>query len=265
MFKRKRIIIVVVFCLIIIVFQLRNRDISDPFKGLIGNLLNPLVYLVSNGFSGVSSVWNSYINLIDVQEENSKMKDELNRLSLENSLIKERLLLVASLETLLKFNQTFDFETVPANVIGINTGYIKNLIIDRGSIDGVNKDDPVIGFKGLVGRVSEIYLKSSKVELILAASSNVSVINNRTRAVGIMRGDGAGDIWVDFYDRLDNVSIGDTFITSGLGKLFPKGITVGDVSNISKDNVGLFQKIYLDKVEDFYKLENIFILKNFKE
>lgn len=265
MFKWQRIVFVIFFCLLLIILQSRNKELSTPFKGLIGNVLNPLVYFASNIFFSTSSIWDSYVHLIGVQEENEEMKKELDRINLENSLLRERLIVTEHLESFLKFNKVFDFSTVPANVIGIGDGFLKSIIIDRGSIDGILKNDPVIGFNGLVGKVTDVYLKSSKVELVLAASSNVSVINSKTRAFGILRGDGAGGIWVDFYDRLDNVSIGDNFITSGLGKLFPKGIPIGQVSEIEVSNKGLFKKVTIKQFEDFYKLENVFIIKDFKE
>ena len=90
-------------------------------------------------------------------------------------------------------------------------------------------------------------------------------MNSRTRATGILRGDGKGNIVIDYYDRLDEAKEGDVIITSGLGRLYPKGIPVGKISKIIKSDTGLFQNVYVKQDEDFYKLENIFVVKNFKK
>lgn len=263
MFNWKRILVVISIILVLIVFQARNKNIDGPFKGLLGNIVNPIVYVVDYSITGIGNLWNSYINLINVQKENKEFKSVIDNLTLENNLLKEKVRHAERFSLLTRFYRPYDFERVPVNIVGGTKGYIKYLIIDKGSLDGVKKNDPVIGFQGLIGKVVNVYANTSEVDIILNISSNVSVINNRTRVVGILRGDGKGRLYVDYYDRLDNVRTGDVFVTSGLGQLFPKGIRVGRVSEIIKDKTGLFQKVYIEQLEDFYKLENAFIITNF--
>lgn len=261
----KRLSFILAFLLLFVIFQSRNEEIAGPFKGLLGNVLNPIVYAANSVFTGIGSIWHSYINLVDVQKTNDQYKSIIDNLTLQNTLLSEKVNQSDRLNALLKFNETYDFSTIGANVIGSSDGYIKHMMIDRGKNDGVKKDDPVIGFHGLIGRVATVYPNTADVDVILNISSNVSVINSRTRAVGILRGDGKGNLFVDYYDRLDDARNGDLFITSGRGLLFPKGIPVGKVSNIVKEQTGLFQKIYINQSEDFYKLENIFVVKDFKK
>ncbi len=262
MFKWKRLFLVVFIVLVIIIIQARNVNIEGPFRGLLGNIVNPAVYYTSKLFSGISGVWNSYINLVGVKKQNSEYKKIIDNLTLENALLSEKLSQSERLDSLFRFYRTFSFKQIPANVIGANDGYIKTITIDLGSVDGIEKNDPVIGFQGLVGKVSAVYVTTSDVDIILNISSNVSVINSRTRVAGIMRGDGKGRLYVDYYDRLDDVRIGDVFVTSGLGKLFPKGVRVGKVSEIIQDKTGLFQKVYIEQSEDYYKLEHVFVAKD---
>lgn len=261
----KRFVIVVCFLLCFIILQSRNEQISGPFKGLLGNIVNPVVYVSSSFFGYIGDLWESYVNLIDVQKENTQYRSMVDNLTMQNTLLQERVSQSERMQALLRFNEAYDFTSIASNVIGASDGYLKHIVIDRGSSDGVEKDDPVIGFKGLVGRVSKSYLTTADVDVILNLSSNVSVMNSRTRAVGIMRGDGKGRLFIDYYDRLDDVRPGDTFITSGLGRLFPKGIPVGRAGEVIKAQTGLFQKVYLEQLEDFYKLENVFVVKNFKK
>lgn len=265
MFKWKRLLIVVCLLLCAIIIQSRNDNISGPFKGILGNILNPIIYTANGVFSGVVNIWDSYINLVGVQELNDEYKKIIDNLTLENNLLKEKVSQSERLHKLLRFNDAYDFTTISGNVIGANDGYIKYIIIDRGSDDGIEKDDPIIGFQGLVGRVTRVFPSSAEIGVILNISSNVSVMNSRTRAVGILRGDGRGNLLIDYYDRLDDVKPGDVIITSGLGRLFPKGIPVGKVSEVIKTKTGLFQNVYVKQDEDFYKLENVFVVKDFKK
>ncbi len=262
MFKWRRLFLAIIIILLIIIVQARNINVESPFRGLLGNVVNPAIFLTNKVFSSIGNIWNSYINLINVQQENKEYKKLIDNLTLENALLSEKLSQSERLETLLRLYRTYDFKQMPANVIGVSDGYVKNIVIDAGDIDGVEKNAPVIGFQGLVGRVSNTYATTSEVDVILNISSNVSVMNSRTRVSGIMRGDGEGRLYVDYYDRLDDVRVGDVFVTSGLGMLYPKGIRIGKVSDIVSDNTGLFQKVFIEQSEDFYKLEHVFVVKS---
>ena len=264
MFKWKRLSLVIIAVLVFIIIQARNENIEGPFRGILGNILNPVIYGINAVTNGVENIWHSYINLINVQKENELYKKQIDNLTLENLLLQEKVSQAERLKTLSSFYKTYEFTKVAANVIGRSDGYIRSIIIDKGSADGITKNDPVVGFQGLVGRVTNTFLNTSEVDVLLNISSNVSVMNSRTRVTGILRGDGKGALYVDYYDKLDSVKEGDVFITSGLGRLYPKGIRVGKVAKIEKNKEGLFQKIFLDQSEDFFKLEYVFIVKDFK-
>lgn len=268
MFKWKRLFLVIVIILVVMILQARNVNVEGPFRGLLGNIVNPAVYYTNKLFSGIGNIWNSYVFLINVKKQNDEYMKIIDNLTLENTLLVEKLSQSERLEALIRFYRTYDFKQMPANVIGTSDGYTKTITIDVGSVDGVEKNDPVIGFQGLVGRVSSVYATTSEVDILLNISSNVSVMNSRTRVTGIMRGDGKGRLYVDYYDRLDDVRVGDIFVTSGLGKLFPKGVRVGKVSEVIKgkeDKSGLFQKVYIEQSEDYYKLEHVFIAKDYQK
>lgn len=265
MFRWKRLFITIAVILLLLIIQARYAGVEGPFRGIMGNLVNPLIFVTDKIFSGIGSVWDSYINLVNVKEQNAEYKQKIDNLTLENVLLHEKLNQSERLSTLIRFYKTYDFQQMPANVIGASDGYLKQIVIDRGSLDGVEKNDPVIGFQGLVGKVVNVYQTTSDVNVLLSVSSNVAVLNSRTRVSGILRGDGRGSLYVDYYDRLDDVRPGDIFVTSGLGRLYPKGIRVGTVSEIIKGKTGLFQKVIIKQSEDFYKLENVFVVKDFKK
>jgi rod shape-determining protein MreC len=260
----KRYLIVGGFLMLLIVVQFRNPHITGPYRGLLGNLLNPFVYLVSVASKSLGNVWNNYIFLVGVEKKNQELQGEVDRLNLENSVLSEKLTQLDNLNKLLQFRDLYDFNTIAANVIGWNIdGYISFLTIDRGSRDGINVDDPVVSANGLVGKVSQTYFSTSQVALLYYHDFSVSILNSRTRVVGIMKGDGHGGLYVDYYDRLDDVRIGDKLVTSGLSvnQIYPKGISVGVVSDIIAPPTGLFQKLIVASSVDLYKLEQVLVIK----
>ncbi|MDE7169715.1 MAG: rod shape-determining protein MreC, partial [Mucispirillum sp.] len=196
MFKWKRLLSVVAVILVLIIIQARNYNIDGPFRGLLGNIVNPVIYVADKAFSCVGNIWNSYIYLVNVQKRNDEYKSHIDDLTLENILLKEKVIQGERLQSFVRFYKSYDFNRIPCNVIGVSGGYVKNIVIDAGAVDGVEKNDPVIGFHGLVGRVTAVYAASSDVDVILNISSNVSVMNSRTRVTGILRGDGKGRLYV---------------------------------------------------------------------
>lgn len=257
----KKYFIVAGFLALLIVIQFRNPEISGPFKGIAGNVLNPFVYLANRIGVAASDLWSNYIWLVGVADENKELLRQLDELTFEYSILSEKVIQLEKLSKLIDVNDTFAFTTTAANVISRNVdGYVKSIIIDRGSSDGISVNDPVVSVNGLVGRVSIVYHSSSQVDLLYHHDSSVSVLNSRTRAIGIVQGNGHGGLFVDYYDRLDDVHIGDVFITSGMGKLYPKGIKVGVVDSISTPSAGLFQEISMASSVNFYKLEQVLVV-----
>lgn len=259
--KWKRLAAVILFLLILILIQVKNPEINGPFRGIVGNVLNPFVYYTNRTFGYVSSIWGRYINLVNVNEKYFELSDENGNLRLENSLLKEKVLEYERLKRLLNFKEVNNIKSTACNIVGRNIeGYIKYFIIDRGEKDGIKLKDPVVSFNGLVGMVSEVYNGTARVDVVLNLNNNVSVMNRRTRTVGIVRGDGRGNMVVDYYDRLDDVRVDDEMITSGLGGVYPKGLPVGGVREIYAEQTGLFQKLIVEPKVDFYKLENVLVI-----
>lgn len=266
MLKRKYLILIFAIVFALILIQVKNPKISGPFKGLLGNLINPFVYLYNSTSNYLEDIFTNYLFLINVKKENLKLRSEIENYKFEISLLKEKLTDYERLKLLLNFKDAYNFETIACNVIGknINTfpGYI---IIDKGRRDGVEKNDTIVGHSGLVGKVDDVYISSSLVKIILDVTNNVSVMNFETRSTGILKGDGNGGVFVDYYDKFEPVNEGDLFVTTGLGGIYPKGIPVGTVDKIEDAENNMFQKIILKPIVNFNKIENALIIKNAKK
>ena len=248
--------------ILLISVQIKNPKIMGPFKGIVGDIINPVVYYGNKVVRFCNNVYDDYIALVDIKKKYDKAIIEKKTLYYKNLLLQERLSELERLKKLLNYKELYNLNTIACNVIGRDlNGFIKYIVVDRGKDDNVEKNDAIISYDGLVGKVTEVYKNSAKVITIINSNNNVSIMNFKTRTVGIMHGDGLGKLIVDYYIKTDNVTIGDILITSGLGKIYPKGIPVGTVEKVEVNPNSLFRKIWINSLVDFHKLENVLIVK----
>ncbi len=138
------------------------------------------------------------------------------------------------------------------------SSWFRTIEIDRGSADGVIEGLPVIDAAGLVGRVVRSAPHSARVLLITDASSAVAVLVQDQRIRGVCRGQG-GALALDFALLEDAIQVGDGVITSGLGGVFPKGLVVGYVRSVQREQFGLFQTVDVEPAVDFAHLEEVLV------
>ena len=162
------------------------------------------------------------------------------------------------------------FDIVAARVTGReNATWTSMITVNRGSLDGIQKDMTVVTEKGLVGRVSETNPNSSKVQLILDPRSSVGALVQRSasRVAGIVEGDLENfslPRMVNLPKTADIVE-DDIVVTSGYGGIFPKGIVVGKVVAVKNEPGGLLKYGVIETAVDFQKLEDVGIIVKSRE
>jgi rod shape-determining protein MreC len=216
--------------------------------------------------SGLSNQVKNYVGAISefkkVKEENKILNEQMERLLQENALLKEKLITYDRLTELLELKKSFSFQMIPAQVISREPGnWFNSIIIDKGFKDGVDKNMAIATYSGLVGKVVSVDSHSSKVLLILDQRSAVGSMIQRSRDIGVLKGSEKNYCYLEYLSRDADVKRGDLVITSGLGSIFPKGITIGKVIEIKKDDHALFQEVIINPQVDFTKLEEVFIVK----
>ena len=138
------------------------------------------------------------------------------------------------LQKLLKYVGPRSDKGVTAPVIGRSSDHWwQEIILSRGSDDGIQPGFIVSGIGGIVGRVVEVTSHTSRVLLISDPSSKVGVTVSRSRNMGYIRGQSANRVIMVFVDKVPDVRKGDVITTSSLSRLFPSGLPVGIVESIS--------------------------------
>jgi rod shape-determining protein MreC len=206
-------------------------------------------------------VWEDYIWLVGVKQENIELKAEIERLREINNRYLEYRQENQRLRRLLEFKQQANIMVVPAQIIGKDpSSWFRTVIIDKGSDDGINKNQAVVTHQGVVGHIIETTPSAAKVLLICDQNSSVAVLIQRNRAEGIMVGGRKGRCKINYLARTADIQPGDVVITSGLGGIFPKGLMVGKVTQVKKKSYGLFQDAEVQPEVDFSKLEEVLII-----
>ncbi len=205
-----------------------------------------------------SHLWGSYVDLVGTRRKNRELKIEIDRLRLEEANLAENARQAQRLQALFHFQQKFVYKTVAAQVIGASeSGQSHLLILDKGSADGLRRDDAVITPRGIVGKLREVFPHTSTLLEISDETSGAGVILEKSRIQGVLRGNAYGQ--PEIVDLLPDKSIkpGQVVVTSGGDQIFPRGLAVGTVEKLEPDprhrplvNVLIHPAVNLETVEE---------------
>ncbi|MFN3921067.1 MAG: rod shape-determining protein MreC [Caldimicrobium sp.] len=244
---------------------------SSFFQGVFGFILKPFWKVESHLAYELRSFMENYLFLLELKKENLRLKNKIYQLEQELAYYKEREALYQQLEKLYRITPQEKLPQVVAKIIykGIDP-YSDLLIIDKGSKDGLMKEMPVLALigdnsLGLVGQVVEVSRNWSKV-LVLTDPSfavDVKVLSRDER--GILKGKGDSTCLLEFLPLYSQAKPGEILITSGQDLLFPKGIIVGTILNISKDPQGLFKRAEVKPWVDLYSISLVSVLLKIPE
>ncbi len=144
----------------------------------------------------------------------------------------------------------------------------KNFTIDKGKKDGIEKNDIILQaigdskyYTGLVGKVVEVYETTARVETINSMSNDVSFVNSKSGDYGVIDNFTQKTIQGYMLDVDSEVESKDVLLTSGLGGVYPEGIYIGTVSNVTMSEDALRKNITLNSPVDFSHLYRVLVLK----
>lgn len=241
-----------------------NRAKPTVFENTFGFIITPIQNIntsVVKWFKNKSD----YINGISsLQEENQKLSMELE----EKSIELDRLQMVeqenARLTELLEVSSRYrQYTMLAANIIAKDTGnWYDVFTIDKGTKDGLNKNMVVLTGDGLVGRITECGYNYAKVTSIIDDTDAISAKSLRTDDLGYISGDlsSKGMCKMEYIDSTAELTEGDEVITSNLSEIFPPGITIGYVKEITADKSALTKQAVIKPAVDFKHLDSVMVI-----
>jgi len=265
MFSKKTVVIIGVFFLIIanilILSIIGQRYPTSGPGGFTISLLAPFQEAVASSSRFLKGLWRHYFDLVQVSEENDQLKKQLNRAEeMKNEWVEARLA-NDRLKRLMDMGKAFAHPVVYAEVIGRDpTAWFKTIIIDKGAKDNVAVGMPVVVPEGIVGQIVDVSGRYAKVLLVVDQNSAVDALVQRTRARGLLKGEFADQCRLEYVLRKEDVRMGDVIVTSGLDDVFPKGLRIGAIEDISGAPNEMFYTVTVTPFVDFEKLEELLIL-----
>lgn len=239
----------------------RSAEGSDPVGRLLLDRLAPFQIGFTWLGQGVREVWSSYVNLVAVRGENDRLRERVSLLEGEIVRLSETEQFNQRLAGLLRFRRTLQGKALGARVIGRDPlPWFRTMTVDRGASDGVRPATAVLSPEGVVGQIAEVSGSASRVLLMSDANSGIDAIVQRTRARGIVQGGPDGVCEMNYLPRDADVQVGDRVVTSGLDGIFPKGLLVGEVVEVSTRYRDLLKAAVVRPSAPLERLEEVLIV-----
>jgi rod shape-determining protein MreC len=244
----------------------RDGPMATLGRGL-GAVMGPLQEGVAAVVRPIGSFVTNVFRSGSLAEENTTLREEIATLRREaaevNSLRREN----AELRRLFGLSERHGFTLMGATVTAEAPGNFEwAVIIDKGAVDGVTVDMPVINADGLVGRVVDVYPGSAKVMLILDPDSAVSVRLSASGDRGVLQGQREEPLVFRLIDAETEVQPGEAVETSGysleegLGGVYPPSIQVGVVDSVEPDPSNLTLEVRVRPRVDFSRLSTVGVI-----
>lgn len=248
---RKPLFLLVVYIILSIVLLRMNPEKS--LQGLRYGALQVVEVFAKIRFQ--IAVWKDYQKEVEIlKRENFKLQTTLQKtrdIFLENERLK----------LLLNFKEENQLELIPSKIIGVGTELgVRSFVLDIGEEDGAQKNMPVLTADGLVGKIVLTTPKQSICQILKDHNSLVSARLQNSREIGVVSWDGEPWLNLLYISKDVPVNIGEDVVTSGLSKIYPPFLRIGQVSEINENEYDLFKEIRIKPAVNFNSLEEVIVI-----
>lgn len=267
LFKKKSIriaaiVTAVVLLSVVVAHFIGTNPVSQAVRTVFSPFQSGFAYLTN----GIRNTADFLAEAKTYKEENERLVTEINELKKQNRDItnyreeNERLMSILGLS-----NSLDGYTSVAATVIAYSSNnWYDTIEINRGALSGVSVGNAVITPDGVVGKVIEVGPTWSVVSAVLSPDSALGVKISRTGDVAVVEGD--NELYMQsfckmtFIDKGSNLIVGDLLETSGAGGVYPAGLNVGAVREISADAMGNLNYAIVEPAVDFSRLYEVLVI-----
>jgi len=262
-FKISLIIFVIVIGVLLLMF---NSGIS-VLKNISGVIVIPIERVASDAFKGVGNFFSSFGNKLSMQNSIDEAQAKLAQQETVQALAQETQNENQRLRDLLGEQAKYpDMKFIYTQVILRSTdNFSVTYTLNKGSADGIKMDMPVVAVGGLAGRIIQVDEHWCIMMAIIDSRSAVPALAEVSRDIGIVKGisdagNATGSCSMTELPTNALLRPGDTIITSGMGGVFPKGINIGKIIEVSEGTQQLNSYAEIAPGVDFDHLENLLVL-----
>ena len=264
-------IVLTALCVLLIGITSLRDGVMDPLRTGVGYFLIPIQSGVNKVGTGIYNELTDFTRLKGALAENEKLKDEIARLTEDNSRLQAERSELERLRSLSQLDQDYmQYDKIGARVIARDSEkWFQVFRINKGSADGVRVDMNVMADGGLVGIVTDVGANYATVRSIIDDSSRVSAMPVDSEYSCIVAGDltqyEQGRLRITDFSKDEVVQDGDQIVTSNISTKFLPGILIGYAVDVTVDSEHLTQSGYLIPVVDFDNLQEVFVITDVKE
>ncbi len=256
-------IVLVLFVLGVAFFAL-----SGYLNKAIDRVIAPVIGIQSTVMERLNFVFNLFTisqSEVELAAENEELKRQVSELQNYIIQLQQNLNEADILYALLGFARSSpDEQYIPAKVIGKDPSpFLKYLLIDQGSDQGIRSGMPVVTNNGLVGRIEAVTASAARVKLITDSTSMINAVVTEVDAECMVQGSITGDVTIEMVSQDVKLEPGQIVQTSGLGGDFPSDFIIGQVLNVNQINNEIFQSASILPAEDFSSLQAVLVVSNF--
>ncbi|GKV68780.1 cell shape-determining protein MreC [Sporosarcina sp. NCCP-2716] len=274
-FSNKRLILLLVGVIVLvalIAFSLKDRQSANLPEKMVKDVVGFGQSLFSKPAHAITGFFDDIDGILNTYEENRTLKARLTEYASNEVKLadmkeeNERLRKIVDKQEDLRA-----YDPVQATVISRNPDqWEEKIIIDKGESQGVKRNMAVITANGLIGKVVLVTKTTATVELLSTENQNFRVsamIPGKKDIFGLMEGfdPERGELIMKRIDSSLDVKVGQKVMSSGLGGIFPKGLLIGEVTEVSTDDYGLTKLAYVRPAAEFSMLDHVMVAKRQSE
>ena len=262
-FDLRKLFVALSFVLIPMIYAIVQERVGQtPWYAKPVSSVSSQVVRAYSGFSSmVRGTTSLYLNLIDIKSDNRVLKSQNAELEAKLLQLEELKTENDRLRTLLNFKKNSVMNLLAAKVIGRDAvPEHQTVTLNRGTNHGVRVGKAVISVHGVVGYIYRANSFTSQVILVVDRFAAIDAIVQRSRARGIIEGRSPNQLRLSYLRRDDDVQTGDLIITSGLDGIFPKGFPIGKVTNVTKTQNDVSQRVDVEPSINPSYLEELFVV-----
>ncbi|MEE9617223.1 MAG: rod shape-determining protein MreC [Anaerolineae bacterium] len=273
-------LLLLVLGLLLLVFH--ESGYLTPVENVLHYVLDPLQRAFSSVVEATGGLFETVREVRELRAEVEKLQVQVDALTVENVRLREYEAGVEQYRALLNFVSEYPIsaylgadvigreacDTFPCGeVVGTEPNpYLRYVTINVGARQEVEVGMPVVSSgAGLVGRVAQVGPRTAKVQLLTDPDSAVAALLQTSRVTGLVVGRPDGVLRMEYIPQEESINVGEIVLTSGLGGFVPKGLVVGQVTEVQQVDYALFQTAIVRPVVDFSRLELVLVITAFEQ
>jgi rod shape-determining protein MreC len=267
--RKGSLLVVLALLVVLLIITTARFPFSERIKGNISGSFMPFLEFSSRLQGSFAFLVDRFKAYTKIQTENTELKKEVSELRVRVAQVGELERENRDFRAMLDFKNRSELKLISAKVISRDpSNWFNTVIVDRGALDGVVQDFPVLTVDGLVGKIIDVTPNNARILLLVDENCKVSAWLKETGQYGIVQGNvllGGRDSQcrITFIDRLAKIQKDDKVFTSGLGGIFPKGILIGTVRDVTAtadaNKQVLYQEVSITPAVDLARIDEVFI------